>query len=267
VTGIDPRTGPAEHDPEPRQRFAPRAVALREGSSMLRETLALLGAAPGRLLGLYLLVFLPLQFIDGVRYLEMPLGEALAAVAFTGFFSALEAVRDGRRPNLLDLLEPWRLSTGKVLLLAASGLAGVAFIWLVWWLDLGTEDVQRLLSSAPQAARDASDAAATVRLALAQRIEYAAAGALLNLPLLLLQPLCVLKPWSATRTLAANLIASLVNWRWAAIISLAVFALVVAILLAQPASLAELLLSVLAQVALGMFAGTFTLVLMHRTLD
>jgi hypothetical protein len=241
----------------------------------MREAVALLGAAPARLIGFYLLIYLPVQLLSGTAYLAMPLRGILASIGFAGYFCALEAVHRGQVPKLLDMARAWRLPGDKLLLLAMAGLGPVLLVWLVWWLDLGTQLLDQLLSaplagSAEGAAPSGEALGALLSVsdpALAQKVEAVVIENLLDIPLLLLQPLCVLHFWSATRTLSANLLASLANWRWGLLLAVVLTPVGLALYSLHPQSVAGNLLLLTVDVALGIYLSALTLVLMHHSLD
>ncbi len=238
------------------RRFAPRPVGLDEFGSLLHETASLLGAAPGRLCGLFLLVYLPLLLLTGIPYASKPLRLAIAAIGLTGFYVALDAVRAGRVPGLPNMLVPWRLPADKLVLLVASGLLPLLCVLLVWWFDLGWETVDTFLGGPPPA--DGMGAR--------QQFEFELAFNLSAMPLLFIQPLCVLYAWSASRSLAANLLAVAANWRWALVLALVSIPIDIGLGAFDPGSLPEMVLSLLADVAVEVGMAAFTFVLLQRSL-
>jgi hypothetical protein len=252
--------------------FAPRAVPWGEAPALLAEAGRIVAAAPARLLGLYLLLFLPLQLLLGMAYLAMPLRGILASIGFAAYYGALEAARSGRPPGLADLGRALRLPADKLGLLVLAGLVPVLLIWLGWGLDLGPAALDQLLSAHMIAPADGGDAAAAAAVsagepALAQRIEEALIDNLAAIPLLLLQPMCTLYGWSATRTFSANLLASLANWRWGCLLAALLVPLELALFGVAAASDAEQLLVLGLSVVLGLFLSALTLALLHRSLD
>lgn len=240
----------------PPRRFAPQPVGLDQFPALLRETIALIGAAPARLCALFLLVFVPVQMLPNVPYVGMALREALASIGFAGFFVALESVRQGRRATLLDMAQPWRLHGDKVILLAASGLVPLLAVLLAWWLDVGGVQLDALLSGR----------AAEASLPERQQLEFVVVFNLVGMPLLFVQPLCVLYPWSATRTLSANLLAWLANWRWGLLITLLLIPVAIGLDSFDPASAPEIILSLISEVGVEIALSAFTLVLLQRSL-
>ena len=253
--------------------FAPRPVAFQLGGQLLRETSAILAAAPGRLLGLYLLIYLPVQLLSGPAYLAMPLRASLASVGFAGFYCALEAARLGRAPGLRDLAGPWRLPRDKLVLLCLGGLVPVLLVWLAWWIDLGSLELGKLLANSladggADSARDNLSTVASVsNPALGQKIEAVLIENLADIPLLLLQPMCVLFSWSATRTFSANLMVSLANWHWGLFLAAALTPIGLSLYSYHPGTLSGDLLLLIADVAVGIFLNAFCLVLLHHSLD
>jgi len=238
------------------RRFAPRAVGWEEFRSMVQETAALLGGAPARLCGLFVLVYLPVQLLSGIPYAAKPLRLAIASIGLAGYFVALEAVRAGRVPGLLNLLVPWRLPAQKLILLAASGLLPLLCVLLLWWFDLGWETVDSFLGDPPPADG----------ISLRQQIEFELAFNIAGIPLLFIQPLCVLYSWSGSRSLAANLVAVAANWRWAVALALISIPIDMGLSTFDQGNVPEMLLSVLADVAIEMAIGAFTFVLLQRSL-
>jgi len=238
------------------RRFAPQPVGLEQFPSLLRETAALLGAAPARLVALFLLVFVPIQILPNVPYIGMALREALASIGFAGFYVALESVRQARRPAILDMAQSWRLPADKLVLLVASGLAPLLVVLLVWWIDIGAAQLDVLLSGqAPEAVLPAR-----------QQLEFVVVFNLVGMPLIFIQPLCVLYTWSATRTLSANLLAWIANWRWALVITLLLIPIAIGLDSFDPSSAPEIVLSLLSEVAVEIALSAFTLVLLQRSL-
>jgi hypothetical protein len=236
--------------------FAPRPVRAGEFVALLQEAAALVGAAPGRLCGLFLLVFLPVQLLSVVPYAAMPLRFSIAAVGLAGYYSALEAVRAGRPATIMDMLLPWRLPADKVILLVASGLLPLLAVLLVWWFDLGWDAVDAFLGG-----RVPADG-----FPMRQEFEFVLVINLVGTPLLFVQPLCVLYSWSASRSLSANLLAFVANWRWALALALISIPIAIGLDAFDPKSIPEILLSLMADVAVEMALGVFTLVLLQRSL-
>ncbi len=246
--------GPAA--PGGSRRFAPRAVGLNEFASMLRDCGALFSAAPLRLPGLFLLVFLPIEVLAAWPYAGVALRFGVAAVAFCGYYAALAAVRAGRPPALADLLRPWQLPADKVVLLVASGLLPLVGGLLAWWGDLGWNAVDAFLGGQVP----------TTGYTLHQELEFAVTVNVVDAPLRFLQPLCVLYAWSATRSVAASLLCFAANWRW--VLAMVVLSIAIAVGLdsVDTGSLAQILAALLVDVSVQMALGAFTLVLLQRSL-
>jgi hypothetical protein len=244
--------------PPPPRRFAPQPVGLEEFASMVRETAALLGVAPGRLCGLFLMVFLPVQLVSALpfSYAVMPLRFAIAAVGLAGYYAVLESLRNGRPASVSDMLLPWRLAPDKVVLLVASGLVPLLAVLLAWWFDLGWDVADAFLSGQVP----------SEGLPVRQEIEFVLVLNLVGTPLLFVQPLCVLYAWTGTRTLAANLLAFAANWRWALILTLVSIPIAIGLDAFDPKTVPEILLSLAADVAVEMGLGAFTFVLLQRSL-
>lgn len=223
---------------------------------MLRETAGLLGASPGRLCGLFLMIFLPVQMVSALPYAAMPLRFSIAAVGLAGYYVVLEALRQGRPARLLDMLAPWRLPPDKIILLVASGLVPLLAVLLVWWFDLGWEAVDAFLGGEIPADG----------FPVRQEVEFVLVLNLVGTPLLFIQPLCVLHTWTATRSLSANLLAFAANWRWAAALALVSIPIAIGLDSFDPKTVPEILLSLAADVAVEMGLGAFTLVLLNRSL-
>ncbi len=247
---------PAAPPPGGSRRFAPRTVALAEFSALVHDSSTLLAAAPARLLGLFLLIFLPTQLVAAWPYAGVALRFGAGQVAFCGFFAALAAVRAGRQATLGDLVRPWQLPADKIVLLVASGLVPLLCGLLVWWADLGWSSVDAFLGG------EAPAAGYSVR----QDVEFAAVLYLASAPLYFLQPLSVLHAWSATRSLSASLLSFAANWRW--VLALTGFAILVDLGLntVDTGDFAQTLLAMLIVVAVQMVVGAFTLVLLQRSL-
>jgi hypothetical protein len=245
------------HSEAPRG-FAPHVVGFNEFGSMVQETAGLLGAAPARLCGLFLMIFLPVQLISTplLHYAALPLRFAIAAVGLAGYYVVLEALRQGRPATLLDMLQPWRLAPDKIVLLVASGLVPLLAVLLVWWFDIGWEAVDAFLDGQvpPEG------------LPLRQEIELVLVVNVVGTPILYVQPLAVLRSWTASRTLAANLLAFLANWRWALALAAVSIPIDIGLDAFDPKTVPEILISLLADVVVEMALGAFTLVLLQRSL-
>jgi len=129
-------------------------------------------------------------------------------------------------------------------------------VLLVWWIDIGGAQLDVLLSGqAPEAVLPAR-----------QQLEFVVVFNLVGMPLIFIQPLCVLNTWSATRTLSANLLAWIANWRWALVITLLLIPIAIGLDSFDPSSAPEIVLSLLSEVAVEIGLSAFTLVLLQRSL-
>ncbi|HXY22413.1 MAG TPA: hypothetical protein VEI29_06995, partial [Burkholderiaceae bacterium] len=99
-----------------------------------------------------------------------------------------------------------------------------------------------------------------------QQLEFVVVFNLVGMPLIFIQPLCVLYTWSATRTLSANLLAWIANWRWALVITLLLIPIAIGLDSFDPSSAPEIVLSLLSEVAVEIGLSAFTLVLLQRSL-
>jgi len=240
-----------------RRGFAPRAVGLDQFLSLVQESTTLLGAAPLRLCGLFLLVYLPVQLIPGMPYMAMPLRAALGSIGLAGFFLALEAARVGRTPTLPDMLSGFRLPAGKLALLAAAGIVPLLCVLAVWRADLGWGEFDIILSGRIPGQMPAER----------QQVQFVLVYNLLSMPLLFLQPLCVVFAWTATRTLSGSLLVWLANWRWALLLTLALIPISFGIDEFDTTSGAQVFLALAGEVAVEVVLSAFTLVLLARALD
>ena len=238
------------------RRFAPRSVGLEQFPELMRESAALLWTAPARFAALFLLVFVPIQVLPNVPYIGMALRAALASIGFAGFYVALESMRQGRRPTIMDMAQSWRLPADKLVLLVISGLVPLFAVLLVWWIDIGGAQLDTLLNGrAPEPVLPAR-----------QQLEFVVVFNVVGMPLIFIQPLCVLYSWSATRTLSANLLAWIANWRWALVITLLLIPIAIGLDSFDPASVPEIVSSLISEVVVEIVLSAFTLVLLQRSL-
>ena len=239
------------------RRFEPKPVPLSEWTEMARDAALMIGAAPVRLIGLYLLVYLPIQLFPNFPYVAIPIRATIGAIGFTGFFLALDAARSGRPPTIVDMALAWRLPAGKLAVLALSGLLPIACMALVWWLDLGGNAVNDLLSGRLEPDKFTPH----------QQLDAVLAIDFAGLPLFFLQPLCMLAPWSASRTLSANFIACAVNWRWVLALTLLQVPIDIGTSALGTENGFEQLLSLLSELAVAIVLSAFTLRLLQRSLE
>ncbi len=238
-------------------RFHPKRVPLQSWLEIMRESASIIGAAPAGLVGLFLLVFLPIELFPDVPYLAMPLRITIASIGFTGFFQALQAVRDGRAPSLLDMAAAWRLPVGKLALLAGSGLLTFLCVVVIWAFDVGASGVDDLLGGR----------VAPIAVSERELLERIVGIDFASMPFYFLQPLCILADWSPSRTMAANLLACLANWRWVLALTLLQVPIDIGITAFDPENGLEQLISLLSEVAVGIIFNAITLCLLRRSLD
>jgi len=186
-------------------RFAVRRVSFSETRQLLQGTIAPLRAAPLRLIGMFLLLWVPIEALIGLEDLGLFLKEAVAAVAFTGYTCALDAASRAQPPDFSHLGVILRFGRDKLILLVISGvvpiLIGMLLLYGVW----GQEATAGFL-------RDLSRTAGHPSPAMA--LDLRAADYIASMPFTFVAPVWALYHWSGSRSMAANLLACLVNWRW-----------------------------------------------------
>jgi hypothetical protein len=239
------------------RRFHPKRVPLGSWPEIMREAASIIGAAPVGLSGLFLLLFLPIVLLRELPYLGMPLCIIIGSIGFTGLFLALEAARDGRAPSILDMAAPWRLPAGKLALLAASGLIPFLCVLAIWCIDVGASGVDDLLGGR------VAPGAVSEREVMEKILGFDFA----SMPFYFLQPLCILADWSPSRTMAANLLACLANWRWVLALTLLQVPIEIGIEAFDPDNGLEQVISLLSAVAVGIIFNGVTLCLLRRSLD
>jgi hypothetical protein len=244
-------------------RFAPRRVPLSGAGSLARETLALMGRAPARLAALALLLGV-LDFFPALAFHAFPgmlAGAVFSTILYTGYFRALEGADRGRLPGIKDLGSVFLLPPPKYLLLAICGAIPFLFVLLAWWLDWGPA------AMADWAALPADPATPPAAMPERERVLRALVEGLAACPFFFLQPLVILRDWTASRTLSGTLIAAAANWRWVLLASVALEAAALALdLLAGAHDAALSLIVLLALVLIGALMNAFTYVLLQRSL-
>ena len=245
-----------ETDSSPGWRFPLRRVPFSEAAELLRESLAPFRAAPLRLIGLYLLLWVPLMFISNVPTLGPFLGDAAGAVAFTAYTCALDAASRSEPPDFRHLGVVLRFGHDKLTLLMLSGLLPVlgatAVLCGVW----GMHETAQFLDELTRA---------NGRLPAAMDLDFQAAENLAGLPFTFVLPVWALYRWSASRSMAANLLACLVNWRW--VLAMAAFTALAGNFLVwlKGESDALALVSLAGAIALELLSLSWTLALAKRS--
>ena len=144
---------------------------------------------------------------------------------------------------------------GKLVLLVVSGvtplLCGLLVLYGLW----GADQTSAFLAALSEAKGRESPSMA---------LNLWAAENVAGIPFTFVAPVCALYRWSGSRSMAANLLACIANWRWV-LVTTAVFALADRLLVMMLHQGAELALLALAGVlALQMFSLTWTLALARR---
>jgi hypothetical protein len=237
--------------------FEVRRVGFGEAADLLRESLAPFKAAPLRLIGMFLLLWIPIEVVSDIPTLGLILRQAAAAVAFTGYTVALDAAARADPPDFRHLGVVLGFRRDKLLMLILSGvlpvLFGLAVLWIVW----GYEATAAFIHELTQASSHPS-----ANMALDLRV----AAYLASLPFTFVAPVWGLYGWSGSRSMGANLVACLVNWRWVLAMTglLLLVETVLDWLTAQGIEWA--LLSLLGVIAMQLLSLAWTLVLVRRSL-
>jgi len=201
-----------ETDASPGWRFPVRRVAFSEAAELLRESVAPFRAAPLRLIGIFLLLWLPIVFLASVQTLGPFLSDMAGAVAFTAYTCALDAASRSEPPDFRHLGIVVRFGHDKLVLLMLSGLlpalVATGVLCGVW----GIHETGRFLDELSRA---------NAHLPPAMDLDFEVAESIAGLPFAFVLPVWALYRWSASRSMAANLLGCLVNWRW--VLAMAVF--------------------------------------------
>ncbi len=194
-----------EMDSSSAWRFPLRRVSFGEAPELLQASLEPFRAAGLRLLGLYLLLWIPMVYLGVVGAVGPSLSDVFEALAFTGFTCALDVASRSELPDFRHLGVVLRFGPDKLMLLVLTGLlprlVAIAAMWALWGMD----DTASFLGefARPQG-----------HPMPAMKLDYEVAGSLAQLPFTFVWPVWALYRWSASRSMAANLLACLVNWRW-----------------------------------------------------
>lgn len=246
---------PPENPPVP-GRFTVRRVPARDFAALIDETVAAYRAYWLRLLGMFALLFIPIEVLPSLPYVGMVLREALASVAFAGYFLALEAARHGRAPALVHIASAFRLPGDKLVLLVVTGVLPLVCALATWFASWGVEPALGYLSGESHVARPPT----------AEQLELIAVATVLGAPFWFIQPVCVLYNWSASRSLAANLLACAANWRWVLGLSLVLVLAGIALDSLDQQGPLESLLALVGAMGTEMLLLGFTLVLLRRAI-
>jgi hypothetical protein len=198
-------SGSMEPDSSSGWKFPLRAVALNEAGQLLRESIAPFGAAPLRLTGLFLLLWIPIVLLVFAQPVGPFLSETASAVAFTGYTAALDAAARSEPPDFRHLAIVVRFDFEKLMLLMLTGLLPILAAVLVLYGIWGIQDTAQFLDDLSRA-----DGHPSARMML----HFEAAEYIAGMPFAFAAPVWALYPWSGSRSMAANLLACLVNWRW-----------------------------------------------------
>jgi hypothetical protein len=199
------RGSPMEPDASPGLRFALRPVPLAEVGLLLRDSIAPFRFAPLRLTGLFLLLWILILILVFAQTIGPFLSEIASAVAFTGYTAALDAAARSEPPDFRHLSVVVRFDFEKLMLLMLSGLvpilAAVLVLYAIWGMQETAQFMQALSSA---------DGHPSPRL----MIDFEAAEYITGIPFSFVAPVWALYRWSGSRSMAANLLACVVNWRW-----------------------------------------------------
>jgi phytoene dehydrogenase-like protein len=198
-------SGPMEPDSSLGWRFPLRRVGFDEAWQLLRESVAPFQTAPFRLTWMFLLLWVAVQALVLVPTLGQFLIEMAAAAAFTGYTAALDAAARSEPPDLRHLAVVARFGRDKLILLMLTGLLPVLFAVLVLCGVWGLQETARFLD-----ALGSPEGHPSPRLVW----HFQAAKYVASMPFAFVAPVWALYRWSGSRSMAANLLASLVNWRW-----------------------------------------------------
>ena len=186
-------------------RFPLRRVGFDETAQLVRESVAPFVAAPFRLTWMFFMLWVAVQALVLVPTLGQFLIEMAAAVAFTGYTAALDAAARSEPPDIRHLAIVARFDRDKLILLVLTGLLPVLFAVLVLYAVWGLQETARFLD-----ALGSPDGHPSARLVW----HFQAAKYIASMPFTFAAPVWALYHWSGSRSMAANLLASLVNWRW-----------------------------------------------------
>jgi hypothetical protein len=203
-------SGSMEPDSSLGGRFRLRAVALGEAGQLLRQSIAPFNVAPLRLIGLFLLLWIPIVMLVFAQPIGPFLSATASAVAFTAYTAALDAAARSEPPDFRHLGVVVRFDLEKLMLLMLTGLSPILTAVLVLYVVAGIQDTAQFLDDLSRA-----DGHPSPRLlAYFEAAQYVA-----GMPFTFVAPVWALYRWSGSRSMAANLLACLVNWRWVLVLT------------------------------------------------
>jgi len=194
-------------DPEPSLggQFALRPVALREAGELLHAALAPYRAAPLRLSGMFLLLWVPTLALVFLPTFGPFLSETVSAVVFAGYTAALDAAARSEPPDFRHVAVVLRFGRDRLTLLALTGLLPVVCAVLVLYAVWGVHETAAFLDQLTRG---------NGRPSPGMMLDFQAAEYVASMPFTFAAPVWALYRWSGSRCMAANLLASWVNWRW-----------------------------------------------------
>jgi hypothetical protein len=248
---------PEEPDSSLGWRFALRRVGLAEINGLLQESIAPFRAAPLRLLGMFLLLWVAVEMLIGsIPSYGLFLKDIVGAVAYTGYTVALDAATRSDPPDFRHLGVVLRFGRDKLILLMLSGILPSLIGFLVLYGIWGSDATAGFLADIYRSPGHES---------AAMSLDLWAAENVASLPFAFVAPVWALYRWSGSRSMAANLLACWVNWRWV-LVTTAVAALADKLfgwLLHQGSGLE--LLALIGIIALQMFSLAWALALARRS--
>jgi hypothetical protein len=198
-------SAPVDPGPSLGWRFPLRRVTFRELGPLLHASVAPFRVAPLRLTGLFLLLWVPIVILTFTQVLGPFLSDVAGAVAFTAYTAALDAAGRSEQPDFRHLGVVLRFPRDKMLLLMLSGLLPLLVAVLVLSAVWGLTETGAFLDALGRATGHPSPV---------MSLDFQAAEDIASMPFTFVGPVWALYRWSGSRSMAANLLACLVNWRW-----------------------------------------------------
>jgi hypothetical protein len=237
-------------------RFPLHRVAFGEAAPLLQAAVAPFRVAPLRLTGLFLLVWIPVLLLAGVQALGPFLSDVGEALAFTAYTGVLDAASRSELPDFRHLGVLVRFGRDKLSLLVLSGLVPIVVAVLVLFAVWGLQPTAEFLNALYRPGGHPSPV---------MELDMQAAEDLTGMPFTFVAPVWAVYRWSGSRSMAANLLACCVNWRW--VVAITAFDALAGNLLVwlrgQSDDLA--LLSYLGAIALQMLTLSWTLAVVQRS--